>query len=97
MQFVPGTRLAGLYAGRETASVNSIHHQAVKDLGRDLIVEAQAPDGLIEAFRHDGPAFMLAVQWYPEWKVADNPFYLSIFRAFGDACRARAQQRGVTA
>jgi putative glutamine amidotransferase len=57
------------------------------------VVEAQAPDGLIEAYRHDGPAFMLAVQWHPEWKVRENPFYLAIFRAFGDACRARAAGR----
>jgi len=93
---VPGGLLATL-AGDTRATVNSLHGQGVRRLGDGLVVEAQAPDGLIEAFRHDGPAFMLAVQWHPEWKVADNPFYLSIFRAFGDACRARAQQRGVAA
>ena len=93
---VPGGVLAGLVGGTQ-ATVNSLHGQGVRRLGDGLVVEAQAPDGLIEAFRHDGPAFMLAVQWHPEWKVADNPFYLAIFRAFGDACRARAQQRGVTA
>ena len=93
---VPGGMLAGLVGGTQ-ATVNSLHGQGVRRLGDGLVVEALAPDGLIEAFRHDGPAFMLAVQWHPEWKVADNPCYLSIFRAFGDACRARAQQRGVTA
>ena len=93
---VPGGVLAGLVGGTQ-ATVKSLHGQGVRRLGDRLVVEAQAPDGLIEAFRHDGPAFMLAVQWHPEWKVADNPFYLAIFRAFGDACRARAQQRGVTA
>ena len=93
---VPGGLLATL-AGDTRATVNSLHGQGVRRLGDGLVVEAQAPDGLIEAFRHDGPAFMLAVQWHPEWKVADNPFYLAIFRAFGDACRARAQQRGVAA
>jgi len=93
---VPGGLLATL-AGDTRATVNSLHGQGVRRLGDGLVVEAQAPDGLIEAFRHDGPAFMLAVQWHPEWKVADNPFYLSFFRAFGDACRARAQQRGVAA
>ncbi|KRA52392.1 glutamine amidotransferase [Pseudoxanthomonas sp. Root65] len=93
---VPGGLLATL-AGDTRATVNSLHGQGVRRLGDGLVVEAQAPDGLIEAFRHDGPAFMLAVQWHPEWKVADNPFYLSIFRTFGDACRARAQHRGVAA
>lgn len=90
---VPGGLLAKL-SGVTQASVNSLHGQGVRRLGDGLVVEAQAPDGLIEAFRHDGSAFMLAVQWHPEWKVTENPFYLAIFRAFGDACRARAARRG---
>ena len=89
---VPGGLLAGL-AGDTRATVNSLHGQGVRRLGEGLVVEAQAPDGLIEAYRHDGPAFMLAVQWHPEWKVRENPFYLAIFRAFGDACRVRAAGR----
>ena len=89
---VPGGLLAGL-AGDTRATVNSLHGQGVRRLGERLVVEAQAPDGLVEAFRHDGPAFMLAVQWHPEWKVRENAFYLATFRAFGDACRARAARR----
>ena len=89
---VPGGLLATL-AGDTRAVVNSLHGQGVRRLGEGLVVEAQAPDGLIEAYRHDGPAFMLAVQWHPEWKVRENPFYLAIFRAFGDACRVRAARR----
>lgn len=89
---VPGGLLATL-VGDTQVTVNSLHGQGVRRLGERLVVEAQAPDGLIEAFRHDGPAFMLAVQWHPEWKVTENPFYLAIFRAFGDACRARAAGR----
>jgi putative glutamine amidotransferase len=83
-------------AGSGSAVVNSLHGQGVRRLGDGLVVEASAPDGLIEAFRHEGPAFMLAVQWHPEWKVTENPFYLGIFKAFGDACRARAAQRPAT-
>ena len=89
---VPGGVLAGL-AGDTRATVNSLHGQGVRRLGEGVVVEAQAPDGLVEAFRHDGPAFMLAVQWHPEWKVRENAFYLATFRAFGDACRARAARR----
>lgn len=89
---VAGGLLATL-AGDTQAVVNSLHGQGVRRLGEGLVVEAQAPDGLIEAYRHDGPAFMLAVQWHPEWKVRENPFYLAIFRAFGDACRIRAARR----
>ena len=89
---VPGGLLATL-VGDTQVTVNSLHGQGVRRLGEGLVVEAQAPDGLIEAFRHDGPAFMLAVQWHPEWKVRENAFYLATFRAFGDACRARAARR----
>ena len=89
---VPGGLLATL-VGDTQVTVNSLHGQGVRRLGEGLVVEAQAPDGLIEAFRYDGSAFMLAVQWHPEWKVTENPFYLAIFRAFGDACRARAAGR----
>ena len=88
----PGGLLAGI-AGTDTAQVNSLHGQGIARLGETLGVEATAPDGLIEAYRRDGGAFLLAVQWHPEWRVAENAFYRGIFRAFGDACRQRAQQR----
>jgi putative glutamine amidotransferase len=80
-------------AGAETAQVNSLHGQGIARLGKGLTVEATAPDGLIEAYRRDGASFLLAVQWHPEWRVVENTFYRGIFRAFGDACRERAQQR----
>jgi putative glutamine amidotransferase len=90
--FNPGGILARV-AGAPSAQVNSLHGQGVARLGRGLKVEAVAPDGLVEAFRHEGPGFLLGVQWHPEWRAAENPFYLGIFKAFGDACRARAAQR----
>lgn len=88
----PGGLLAGI-AGAPSVHVNSLHGQGVARLGKGLKVEAVAPDGLVEAFRHEGPGFLLGVQWHPEWRVTENPFYLGIFKAFGDACRKRAAQR----
>jgi putative glutamine amidotransferase len=80
--------------GASTVMVNSLHGQGLKSLGRNLIAEATAPDGLIEAVRLDSDAcFLLAMQWHPEWKVTENPFYLNIFKAFGQACAARASMR----
>lgn len=84
--------LAGI-AGTETVRVNSLHGQGIARLGDGLTVEATAPDGLIEAFRRDGGAFLLAVQWHPEWRVTENAFYHGIFRAFGDACRHHAARQ----
>ena len=63
--------------------VNSLHGQGVDQLAPGLIVEATAPDGLVEAFRHEGEGFLLALQWHPEWHVMSNPFYMGIFQAFG--------------
>ena len=68
VNLVQGTHLAGLYAGRTQATINSIHHQAVKDLGRELVVEALAvPDGLVEAIRWRGPSYVFGMQWHPEF------------------------------
>lgn len=88
----PGGLLAGI-AGGARAEVNSLHGQGIARLGQGLTIEATAPDGLIEAYGRPGNDFLLAVQWHPEWRVRENPFYLGIFRAFGDACRRRAQRR----
>ena len=97
VDFAPGTRLASLYGGERGATVNSVHHQAIKDLARDFSVEARCPDdGTIEAVRWRGPSYLAAVQWHPEFHVGksepgliDDAPLLADFRA---ACRA-AQTR----
>lgn len=89
----PGGLLARI-ADSDQVMVNSLHGQGLRDLGRGLVVEATASDGLVEAVRLDSnDTFLLAVQWHPEWKVTENPFYLGTFRAFGEACRARMMRR----
>ncbi|VVP57579.1 Gamma-glutamyl-gamma-aminobutyrate hydrolase PuuD [Pseudomonas fluorescens] len=74
--------------------VNSIHSQGIDRLAPGLRSEAVAPDGLIEAISVEhSKAFAVGVQWHPEWQVLSNPPYLSIFQAFGEACRRRAALR----
>jgi len=83
-------------AGTDSVMVNSLHAQGIARLADGVTVEAVANDGLIEAFSVDGaPAFNLSVQWHPEWRVTENEFSMAIFKAFGDACRARASKRQV--
>ena len=66
--FVAGSGLAGLYPTVGSARVNSIHHQAVKDLGKDLVVEAlSVPDDIVEAIRRRGPGYVVGLQWHPEF------------------------------
>jgi putative glutamine amidotransferase len=87
-----GGLLAGI-AGAARITVNSLHHQGVRELGPPLVEEARADDGLIEAFRvKDARRFALAVQWHPEWKPHENPFSTALFEAFGAAARQRATQ-----
>jgi gamma-glutamyl-gamma-aminobutyrate hydrolase PuuD len=53
------------------ALVNSIHHQAVKSLGRDMTVEARSvPDGMVEAIRYTKAPFVMGLQWHPEFHRA---------------------------
>ena len=85
----PGGTLRKI-AGQDRLQVNSLHWQGIETLGKDLAVEARAPDGVIEAFRvADAPSFALSVQWHPEWQFAKNPFSRALFAAFGEASRAR--------
>ena len=74
--------------GRESIEVNSLHSQGIDQLGARLVVEAQAPDGLIEAVSVEACAsFALAIQWHPEWNALMDPASRAIFAAFGAACR----------
>ncbi len=91
----PGSRLSALYPGQEAATVNSVHHQGIKDLAAGFTVEARAPDGVIEAIRHDGPTYVAAVQWHPEFHVGDNAHLLSgapLLADFLAACRNVARR-----
>ncbi len=66
--FEPGSRLETLYPGRPRATVNSIHHQAIKDLAPGFVVEARCPeDGMIEAIRRGEGSYVAGVQWHPEF------------------------------
>ena len=87
VRLTPGGLLHRL-AGGDGAMVNSVHGQGVARLAPGLIVEAVAPDGLIEAFRGEGAGFLAAVQWHPEWMFRDNPLSTALLRAFGEAAAA---------
>lgn len=60
-----GSRLGAL-VGTAPLEVNSMHHQAVKELAPALVSTAVAPDGVIEALESPGEQFLLGVQWHPE-------------------------------
>jgi putative glutamine amidotransferase len=81
------SRLAAILGGTQVA-VNSLHHQALKDLAPNFTVVARSPDGLIEAIEgHDHP-FALGVQWHPEELVKDAPPMRRLFEDFVSAARS---------
>ena len=83
IDIVPDGLLARL-SGQSQAKVNSLHHQGIDRLAPGLKAEAHAPDGQIEAVSMPGAkAFLLGVQWHPEWQFARDPLSLALFRGFG--------------
>lgn len=86
----PGCRLADAAGSREI-SVNSSHHQAIRDLGRGLRVTARSRDGIIEAIESVGDANQVTgVQWHPERMIEDR-----IARALFDDLVAAARTASV--
>lgn len=82
------------WAGGPQVMVNSLHGQGIHRLADGLEPMAQAPDGQIEAVAVRGArTFAYAVQFHPEWRCWENPFYSAIFAAFGHACRQRRSLR----
>jgi putative glutamine amidotransferase len=86
----PGAMLERILGKRQT-TINSIHRQGIKKLAPGLLVEATAPDGVIEAVSVKGAkSFAFGAQWHPEYKARDNPDSVKLFAAFGDAVRKHA-------
>jgi putative glutamine amidotransferase len=84
-----GGLLASL-AGTAEVMVNSLHSQGIDHPAPQLLVEAVAPDGQIEAVSLPGARFVVGVQWHPEHKVLENPFSNALFALFARACSAAA-------
>lgn len=69
--------------GKDTVEVNTVHHQALREVAEQLRVTGRAPDGIIEAVEPTDSSWpMWAVQWHPEWLGRDDEPSLALFRAF---------------
>jgi len=86
----PGTLLSRI-VGAPSMAVNSAHHQAVDRPGEGALVNARAPDGVVEGLEHPGYRFCLGVQWHPEYTV--DPRDQAILDAFVEAARQTGRQR----
>jgi putative glutamine amidotransferase len=84
VRVVKGTLLHRI-CGAEELQVNSAHHQAAKDIGDGVVVDARAEDGVIEGIEHPQYRFCLGVQWHPEYAISAGD--TKIFDAFIAASR----------
>ncbi len=91
VEITAGSRLARVFEVGPVA-VNSMHHQGIRELGKDLVATAYAPDGLIEAIEFDDDRFVVAVQWHPEVLDDKDPRTVQLFRDF-TAAAARFSRR----
>lgn len=87
----PESRLAEVFQG--SCRVNSLHHQAIRRVGRGLKVSAYSEDGLVEAIEAaDNDSYLLAVQWHPE-ELAQRPEQKKLLERFLAECRAQEQNK----
>lgn len=72
--------------GAPTAQVNSAHHQAVAKVAEGVVINARAPDGVIEGIEYPAHPFCIGVQWHPEFQItkADD----AVLEAFMTAARS---------
>lgn len=80
----PGSQIAAIY-GEEEITVNSFHHQSIKEVG-DLWISGRAPDETVEVVEVPGAGFCIGVQWHPEHpdrRILDRP----LIDRFLGACR----------
>lgn len=85
VNIVEGSSLFKLF-NATTVSVNSYHHQAVKELSKSLKAMAISTDGLVEAAEMVGKKFIWAVQWHPEFSYRSDENSMKIFREFVKNC-----------
>ncbi len=90
----PGSAVRRLLG--ERLEVLCCHHQAVGNLGRDLVVTARSGDGVIEAVELPGYRFVVGVQWHPE-ETGDRRLFEALVEAAGagrEASDGRPESRG---
>jgi gamma-glutamyl-gamma-aminobutyrate hydrolase PuuD len=84
VRFEPGSLLARLLG--EEIDVNSMHHQAIGELGDGLVAVGRSPDGLVEAVEIPDLRFAVGIQWHPECLGFEHSSF-KLFRFFADVAR----------
>jgi putative glutamine amidotransferase len=75
--------------GKGPYTVNSTHHQAIKNIGAGLLISAQAEDGIVEAIEIQDHPFAFGIEWHPEFMT--SPVDVAIFQRFIECARESAR------
>lgn len=87
VNLIEDSKMAEIF-GETLLQVNSLHHQAIKDLASDLRIVGHAPDGVVEAVEIPDHPYAIGVQWHPEW-LTDQPVMRRLFKSFVDAAESK--------
>ncbi|NNE93214.1 MAG: gamma-glutamyl-gamma-aminobutyrate hydrolase family protein [Verrucomicrobiales bacterium] len=82
VQLEKGSRLLKIFEGETEFEVNSLHHQAVRKVGKNLRVVARSPEGIAEAIEMPGDRFVIGVQWHPEKLLPEDRRQAKLIDAF---------------
>jgi putative glutamine amidotransferase len=95
VQVTENTKLAEIF-GSGSLRVNSMHHQGVRQIGKQLVASAVAPDGLVEGLESGDGSYLVAVQWHPEALTDNCPRTRRLFESFIEASASFREQRTLT-
>jgi len=86
VSLVKSAPTSNIFSG-DTVSVNTAHHQAIKEIAAQLAPFAISPDGLIEGIYHKSRDNFFAVQWHPEYLYLHDGDHRAIFETFVSMCK----------
>lgn len=98
IEIFSGSTLSSIYGESHPGQINSIHHQAIKDIAPGLRLEANSPkDGIVEGvwLEGDEQPYVLGVQWHPEFIESDTQELLNpdlLMQHFLDAVQKRVSK-----
>lgn len=93
VHFAEGSSIAQMLPSHPKSLINSIHHQAIQSLGRDITIEAISDDNIIEAIRYRKAPFVVGLQWHPEFHQKNVPDLLDCAPILEHFLRAARQTR----
>jgi len=81
---IKGSKLHGI-VGSDKIEVVSWHHQAVRDVPKNLTITARSDDGIVEGIELDSHSWLVAVQWHPELSASNDVLQQKLFNALIEA------------